>query len=82
MPPGHRFFEARTCAKHFRQSGPNGLELEKETTPGIVRWPRVASMDAEILRAEVGQFNITFIGDEHVAALDVPMNNIVPVEVI
>ena len=21
--------------------GPNGLKLDKETTPGIVRWPRV-----------------------------------------
>ena len=27
----------RACAEHFRQSGPNGLESEKETTPGIVR---------------------------------------------
>ena len=34
------------CAEH-----PNGLEIEKEATPGIVRWPRVegtARRDAEI----------------------------------
>jgi hypothetical protein len=32
------------CAEHFRQSGPNGLNIEKETTHVIVRWTRVASM--------------------------------------
>ena len=29
------------CAEHFRQSGPNGLKLEKETTHVIVRWTQV-----------------------------------------
>ena len=29
------------CAEHFRQIGPNGLKLEKETTHDLVRWTRV-----------------------------------------
>ena len=30
-----------TCAEHFRQIGPNGLKVDKETTHFIVRWIRV-----------------------------------------
>ena len=33
------------CAEHFRQIGPNGLNIEKETTLMEVRWPRVASSE-------------------------------------
>ena len=36
--------KAATCAEHFRQIGPNGLKIKKETTHFIVRWTRVASM--------------------------------------
>ena len=45
---GHRRDAARlraadhACAEHRR--GPRRLKIEKETTPGIVRWTRVASM--------------------------------------
>ena len=33
--------DAGACAEHFRQSGPNGLEIDKETTHVIVRWTQV-----------------------------------------
>ena len=38
------FRTVHACAEHFCQIGPNGLEIEKETTHVIVRWTRVASM--------------------------------------